>query len=68
MVDEQVMGDGQLETGPTRPHGQVIVVEEPEAEPLVQAADGVVHGPGHQQAEARELGRGEPFTPVLVAP
>ena len=55
VVDEQVMGHGQLEPGPTRPLGQVVVVEEPQPEPLVQPADGVVHGPLHQQAEPRQL-------------
>ena len=39
VVDEQVMGHGQLEPGPPRPLGQVVVVEEPQAEPLVEPAD-----------------------------
>ena len=68
VVDEQVMGHGQLEAGPTRPHGQVVVVEESQAETLVQAADGVIHGPLDQDAEPRQLGHGEPLPAVLVAP
>ena len=68
VVDEQVVRHGQLEPRPPRPQGQVVVVEEPQPEPLVQPADGLVHGPRHQQAEAGELARGEPLPAVLVAP
>ena len=39
VVDEQVMRHGQLEPGPPRPLGQVVVVEEPQSEPLIEPAD-----------------------------
>ncbi len=67
-MDEQVAGDRQVEARAPRPFGQVIVVEESQSEPGVEPANGFVYAPGHQQAEAGELGRSHPFAPVLIAP
>ncbi len=37
VVNEQVVGHRQLESGPPRPFGQVIIVEEAESEPFVES-------------------------------
>ena len=58
VVHEQVAGHGQLEAGPAGPHRQVVVVEEAQAEPLVEPADRLEDRPLDEQAEARELRRG----------
>ncbi len=68
MVDEQVARHRQLEAGALRPHGQVVVVEEPEAEPLVQPTEAFVDLPRHEQAEARQLRDTEPLPAMLIAP
>ena len=39
VVDEDIEGHGQLEAGPTRPLGQIVVVEESQPELLVESAD-----------------------------
>jgi hypothetical protein len=68
MVDEQVVGDRQLEPGSSRPNGQVVVVEEPKSKPFVEPADGVINGPLQKQAEPRQFGHGKPLPAMLIAP
>src|SRR5208337_1271428 len=55
VVDEQVMSHGQLETGPACSLCQVVVVEEPQPELLVEPADCLVDRPLHEQAEPGQL-------------
>ncbi len=62
------MRHGQLETGPARSLGQVVVVEEAQPELLIEPADGFVDRPLHEQAEPGELTRREPLSPMLLAP
>src|SRR5208337_5316884 len=66
VVDEQVMSHGQLETGPACSLGQVIVVEQPQPELLVEPADGFVDCSLHEQAEPGKLARREPLPPMLI--
>ena len=53
MMNEQVMRHRQLKPGPPRPLGEVIVIKEPQSEPFVEPADGVIDSPFHEQAKAR---------------
>ena len=48
VMDEQVMGDGQLKSRPPRPFSEVIIVEEPQSEALRQ-----VRQPYHEQPASR---------------
>jgi hypothetical protein len=68
VVDEQVMGDSQLKTGTAGALGQVVVVEEPQAEPFIQSTDRLVDPPLHEKAEPRELAHREPLPSVLFSP
>ena len=68
VMNKQIARDGQGEPGSARSLGQVVVIEHPQAEPLVEAADRLVDGSLDQDAEARQLANGEPFPPMLVAP
>src|SRR5271165_2380328 len=61
VVDEQVMSHGQLETGPACSLCQVVVVEEPQPELLVEPADCLVDRPLHEQAEPGQLAPCEPL-------
>jgi hypothetical protein len=49
MVDEQIVSHGQLESGPPRSDSQIIAVEQPQSEPLVEPADGPIYGPLHEE-------------------
>jgi hypothetical protein len=50
-MDKQVMSHRQPEAGPSRPLGEIIIVKEPQPEPLVEPADLVVDGTLHEHAK-----------------
>jgi hypothetical protein len=64
MVDEKVVGDGQLKPGAPRPLGQVVKIEEPQREPLVEPTDRVLDRPLHELAEPRHSLHSQTLTPV----
>ena len=68
MMNKEVVGDGQFKAGPPRPDGQIIVIEEPQPEPLVEPADRLINDPLHEQAEPGYLSRREPLPAMLLAP
>jgi hypothetical protein len=69
VVHEDVQGHQQAEAGGAGAHTEIIVVEEPQAIALVEAADLLQHSATHQQAKPRQAvdlerltGRGLPAT------
>src|SRR5208283_2958953 len=66
MVDEQVVRNCKLKSSPPGSLGQVIVIEEPQAESLIEPADRLINSALHEQAEPRQLSRREPLPAVLV--
>ena len=49
VVNNQVMRHGQLNAGPPRPLGEIIVIEHTGAKPLIEPADRLVDSSFHQQ-------------------
>ena len=68
VVNEQIMGHGQLEPCPPRPFGKIIVVEKSESEAFVEPADRLVDRTFHEQAESGEFGNSKPRPAVLLSP
>ena len=68
VVNEQIMGHGQLEPGPARAFGKIIVVEKSESEAFVEPADRLVDRTFHEQAEPGEFGNSKPRPAVLLSP
>ena len=67
VVNEQVMRHGQLEPGPARPFGEVVVVEEARVRTVRRARRWRRTQPFHEQAEAGELGNSEPLPAMFLA-
>ncbi len=68
VVHKKIMRHGQLKTRPPRPLGEIIIIETPNAKPLIEPADRVINGSLHEKAKPRQLRRIEPRPKVLLAP
>jgi zinc-finger binding domain of transposase IS66 len=68
VMNEQVMCDSQLESSPPRPLGEIIIIKEPQSEPLIEPPDRIKDSTFHEQTKPGEFRHRVPLPQMLIAP
>jgi hypothetical protein len=68
VVDEQIRGQRQLKARLPASYRKIIIVKEPQPEPLIEPTDRDIDRPLREQAEPRKLAHREPLPSMLLSP